>query len=141
MPNTPENEPKKIERRDFLKKTGTAAGVIATGFPGIISGKTVTNALKIGVIGCGGRGTGAAAQALRADPNNELTAVSDIDQAIIDRAKSRLLRSEDFGDRVKLDHVSAIAVGTGPGMFTGLRVGVTTGKVLAQALRVPMIPP
>jgi tRNA threonylcarbamoyladenosine biosynthesis protein TsaB len=39
-----------------------------------------------------------------------------------------------------LDHVSVIAVGTGPGLFTGLRVGVTTAKVLAQSLRVPMIP-
>jgi myo-inositol 2-dehydrogenase/D-chiro-inositol 1-dehydrogenase len=105
MPNTPKNEANKIERRDFIKKTGVAAGVIATGFPGIISGQTVTNALKVGVIGCGGRGTGAAAQALRADPNNELTAVADIDQAVIDRAKSRLMRSEDFGERVKLDHV------------------------------------
>jgi tRNA threonylcarbamoyladenosine biosynthesis protein TsaB len=41
---------------------------------------------------------------------------------------------------VELTHVSAVAVGIGPGMFTGLRVGVTTAKVLAQTLRVPVIP-
>ena len=37
-------------------------------------------------------------------------------------------------------NVSAVAVSVGPGMFTGLRVGVTTAKVFAQVLRVPMIP-
>jgi tRNA threonylcarbamoyladenosine biosynthesis protein TsaB len=40
----------------------------------------------------------------------------------------------------ELSHLSAIAVSIGPGMFTGLRVGVTTAKVLGQALRIPVIP-
>lgn len=38
----------------------------------------VTKRLKIGVIGCGGRGTGAAVQALRADPNTVLWSMSDV---------------------------------------------------------------
>jgi tRNA threonylcarbamoyladenosine biosynthesis protein TsaB len=41
---------------------------------------------------------------------------------------------------VEWGQVSAVTVAIGPGMFTGLRVGVTTAKVLAQALRVPLIP-
>ncbi len=104
MSSAPEHEANKIERREFIKKTGTAAGVIAAGFPGIISAQTVTNALKVGVIGCGGRGTGAAAQALNADPNNELTAVADLEEAIVERAAGRLRKSERFGTRVKIDH-------------------------------------
>jgi tRNA threonylcarbamoyladenosine biosynthesis protein TsaB len=38
------------------------------------------------------------------------------------------------------DQLAAIAVGQGPGLFTGLRVGVTTAKVMAQALRIPVVP-
>jgi tRNA threonylcarbamoyladenosine biosynthesis protein TsaB len=39
-----------------------------------------------------------------------------------------------------LGSMSAIAVSIGPGMFTGLRVGVVTAKTLAQALSVPVVP-
>lgn len=41
--------------------------------------------------------------------------------------------------RIELSEISAIAVDIGPGLFTGLRVGIATAKALAMALRVPMV--
>ena len=40
---------------------------------------------------------------------------------------------------VRLDEISVEAVDVGPGLFTGMRVGLASAKALAQALRVPMI--
>ena len=73
-------QPSKSERRDFLKVAGAA---LVTGFPAIISAQTLTNAIKVGLVGCGGRGTGAASQALTADDYSELVAVADIDASQI----------------------------------------------------------
>lgn len=52
-------------------------------------------------------------------------------------APAILYLSQELG--VRLDQLAAVAVGLGPGLFTGLRVGVTTAKVMAQALRIPVV--
>ncbi|HVN50362.1 MAG TPA: tRNA (adenosine(37)-N6)-threonylcarbamoyltransferase complex dimerization subunit type 1 TsaB [Acidimicrobiales bacterium] len=41
--------------------------------------------------------------------------------------------------RVELSDIGVVAVDLGPGLYTGLRVGVATAKAMAHALRVPMI--
>jgi tRNA threonylcarbamoyladenosine biosynthesis protein TsaB len=46
-----------------------------------------------------------------------------------------MLRQAD----VELDELGCIAVDVGPGLFTGMRVGLASAKALAQALRIPMI--
>jgi tRNA threonylcarbamoyladenosine biosynthesis protein TsaB len=41
--------------------------------------------------------------------------------------------------QIDLSEISVVAVDVGPGLFSGLRVGVAAAKALAQALRVPTI--
>src|SRR6266481_3445093 len=66
-------------RRDFLKTSVFASGVLAA--PGILPGnlfaKENSDTLAVGLIGCGGRGSGAADQALKADKNVVLVAMGD----------------------------------------------------------------
>jgi tRNA threonylcarbamoyladenosine biosynthesis protein TsaB len=40
---------------------------------------------------------------------------------------------------IELAEISVVAVDVGPGLFTGMRVGLASAKAFAQALRVPMI--
>jgi predicted dehydrogenase len=56
--------------------------------------------LKVGLVGCGGRGTGAAIEALRADPNVELTALGDVFRDKLDASVARL--KKQMPDRVKV---------------------------------------
>ncbi len=61
--------------------------------PGLLFGAPASNALKVGLIGCGGRGTGAASQALKADDFAELTAVGDVYQERIDNCLTELTKA------------------------------------------------
>ena len=41
--------------------------------------------------------------------------------------------------RIDLHEIGCVAVDVGPGLFTGLRVGIAAAKAMSHALRVPMI--
>ncbi len=48
--------------------------------------------LKVGLVGVGGRGTGAAEQALNADPATELVALGDVFEDAVARGRRQLSR-------------------------------------------------
>src|SRR5215813_8633694 len=66
-------------RREFLKTSALVGGALAAPaiLPSKLFAKENSDTLKIGLIGCGGRGSGAADQALNADNNVVLTAMAD----------------------------------------------------------------
>ena len=64
----------KNTRRDFLKTASAVAGALAVQRGVHAAGDDV---IKVGLIGCGGRGSGAAARALAAGPGVRLIAVAD----------------------------------------------------------------
>lgn len=54
---------------------------------------------------------------------------------VVMSAIDQLLRWSDTA----LSSLGGIAVGLGPGLFTGMRVGIATAKTLAQALQIPIV--
>lgn len=73
--------PPPFSRRRFLSNSGATAAAVS--FPFVVRGLNGADAknqdtLKLGLVGCGGRGTGAAEQALSADYNTKLHAVADV---------------------------------------------------------------
>jgi len=61
-----------------------------------------SDVLKIGLIGCGGRGTGAASQALNADPNVQLTAMGDAFSDRLESSLAALKKDKEVGQKVNV---------------------------------------
>ena len=65
-------------RRNFIKTSAVLGGALIAPIGFSANAAPNTEKLKVGLIGCGGRGTGAANQALNADKNVALTAMADV---------------------------------------------------------------
>ncbi len=93
-----------LSRRTFLGASSAAAlgTALSAGIPSIgRSQSAAPKSLKIALVGCGGRGTGAANQALQADSTNELIAVADIAPDQIEKSLAQLVVAAEA--QVKVD--------------------------------------
>ena len=97
---------RRTSRRDFLK-------ISAAGLPAVAAGNLTiarsahaagSDTLKIGLIGCGGRGTGAAANALDADPNTKLVAMADAFADRLESSHQRIKKMKPDRVAVSADH-------------------------------------
>lgn len=90
-------------RRDFLKTSAALASATAIGTLALDRAVHAagSDTIRLGLIGCGGRGTGAASDALTADPGTKLVAVADVFADKADLAINSL--KPKFKDRVQVE--------------------------------------
>lgn len=101
MPNHPPRSMRQLgTRRDFLKAsaaTAVAAGPVTGATPVHAGGSDL---LRVGLIGCGGRGTGAAAQSLQADEHIRLTVMADAFQDRLQKSLANLEKQEKVAGKI-----------------------------------------
>ena len=90
-------------RRRFLTTTSATAAALST----LSVTKAVyaagDDSMKVGLIGCGGRGSGAAVQALTADSNAKLVAMADAFEDRLEQSLKSISRNREIADRVAVD--------------------------------------
>ena len=89
-----------LTRRTFVKNSGlvTAGAVLA---PYVAKGFTDDKPIRIGVVGCGGRGCGAVGNAMNADSKVELVAIGDLFEDRINQRSKQL--EKVCGSRYKVN--------------------------------------
>src|SRR5688572_25931524 len=94
-----------VSRRDVMKTTaavtaGVAFASLGSNFAHAAEGNG--DKIRVGLVGCGGRGTGAAEDCVRADPNVVLVAMGDMFQDRIDSSKDRLKKDKEISDKIQV---------------------------------------
>jgi len=96
------NELPNPTRRNFLTTAGLAVAASLVVPRAVHAG--VSETLRVGLIGCGGRGTGAAKNALSASTNNILTAVGDTFADCAESSAKKLRRVDALKSQVQVDN-------------------------------------
>jgi predicted dehydrogenase len=89
----PRNRTADLSRRKFLKESSLAAtgAVVAANFPFVLTGQAAEiQPIRVGLIGCGGRGTGAAANVLEAADNVKIVAMADLFKDRLESSRNEL---------------------------------------------------
>ncbi|MGH7495401.1 MAG: Gfo/Idh/MocA family protein [bacterium] len=102
----PANEQRRsmaLTRRDFMKTTAavTAGWMASRNFA---FAYPASETIRVGLIGCGGRGTGAAKDCVESSPGVEIVALGDLFQDRLDQCKERLRAA--LGERYKVTEES-----------------------------------
>jgi myo-inositol 2-dehydrogenase/D-chiro-inositol 1-dehydrogenase len=82
------NQSKNCSRRDFMKTSATAVASLSAVSMGLSSRAYAAglDRVRVGMIGCGGRGGGAATNCLEADEGVEIVAMADVFQDRVDKS-------------------------------------------------------
>ncbi len=91
-----------LSRRDFGKRTAMGATAIA-GFGIMNKAQAQEEPMKVGLIGAGGRGTGAVENAIQASSQVQLVAVHDAFKDRVEGCLNRLTRNENIKGNIKVD--------------------------------------
>ena len=89
-----------LTRRRFIQSSAAAAGVSALMRSGNFAYAAGSDTMRVGLVGCGGRGTGAAVNAVEAAEGIELYAMGDLFEDRLEDSRRRL--QEHIGDRLNV---------------------------------------
>jgi predicted dehydrogenase len=89
-------------RRDFLKSTAAGATALAAGLSALSNVHAAgSDTIKVGLIGCGGRGNGAADNVMHSAPNVQVVAIGDVFKFKLEGTRRHLQKVAEQDEDVK----------------------------------------
>ncbi|HPK00624.1 MAG TPA: gfo/Idh/MocA family oxidoreductase, partial [Candidatus Hydrogenedentes bacterium] len=93
-----------VSRREFAKASAAAISTFA-----VLRGASAqgsSEVLKVGLLGCGSRGTGALTQMLQGNDNVKVIALADVFPDKVERTRTQIYSTDEFAQKrdIKDDH-------------------------------------